>query len=99
MSLFDEIFRLSSQKEEAEALTKGNDDMDELARAEVEELTSKLEIQNSKLKELLVPKDPNDERNAIVEIRAAAGGDESSLFAAELDRMYAKYAEMKGYKL
>lgn len=99
VSLFDDIIRLNSQKGEAESLAKGNDDMAELARAEVEELSSKLEIQNSKLKELLVPKDPNDERNAIVEIRAAAGGDESSLFAAELYRMYAKYAETKGFKI
>ncbi len=61
------------------------------ARKEEEELTGKLKI-------LLLPKDPNDEKNVIVEIRAGAGGDEAALFAYEIYRMYVKYAEMKGWK-
>lgn len=99
VGVFDDITKLTQQQQEAAELAKGSDDMAELAQAELEELRSKLEIQNSKLRELLVPRDPNDERNAIIEIRAAAGGDESSLFAAELYRMYAKYAETKGFKI
>src|SRR5699024_12077278 len=50
------------------------------------------------LKFLLIPKDPNDDKNVIIEIRGAAGGDEAALFAADLYRMYSRYAEMKGWK-
>jgi peptide chain release factor 1 len=70
-----------------------------IARGEVEELRAKLEVLDRELKELLIPKDPNDERNVIVEIRAGTGGEEAALFAADLSRMYMKYAESKGWKI
>ncbi|MCX5800086.1 MAG: peptide chain release factor 1 [Candidatus Eisenbacteria bacterium] len=70
-----------------------------IARGEVEELRARLEALDRELRELLVPKDPNDERNVIVEIRAGTGGEEAALFAADLSRMYMKYAESKGWKI
>ncbi len=99
VSLFDEIQKLEEQKTQAEKLSKGNNDMAELAREELGELSEKLLAVSSKLSAVLTPKDPNDERNAIIEIRAAAGGDESSLFAAELYRMYARYSETHQLKV
>lgn len=96
---YDEIIRLESQQIEAKDLAGSNDEMGELARMELEELEPKLNELRSKLQEQLTPKDPNDERNAIIEIRAAAGGDESSLFAAELYRMYARYCETHHLKI
>jgi len=99
VSIFDEITKLEGQQKEAKELAGGNDEMGELARAELEELGPKLEAAQGKLQELLTPKDPNNERNAIFEIRAAAGGDESSLFAAELYRMYTRYCETHGFKI
>ncbi|MPZ24224.1 MAG: PCRF domain-containing protein, partial [Dehalococcoidia bacterium] len=66
-----------------------------LARAELAELSETLEGQAEELKRLLLPKDPNDDRDVIVEIRAAAGGEEAALFAADLFRMYTRYAERR----
>lgn len=99
VGLFDEIEKLKKQRTEAEALAGGNDEMAELAQAEIEEIDARLPDVEARLQALLTPKDPNDERNAIIEIRAAAGGDESSLFAAELYRMYARFCEIRGLKL
>ena len=73
-------------------------ELKELAEAELEELTRKEEKLEDELKILLLPKDPNDEKNVILEIRAGAGGDESSLFAQDLFRMYSRYSEHKGWK-
>jgi len=70
-----------------------------IARSEVDELRARLGVLESELKEFLRPKDPNDERNVIVEIRAGTGGEEAALFAADLSRMYMKYAESKGWKV
>jgi peptide chain release factor 1 len=70
-----------------------------IARGEVEELRAKLDVLDRQLRELLVPKDPNDERNVIVEIRAGTGGEEAALFASDLSRMYMKYAESRGWKI
>ncbi len=89
---------LESHLKEAEELTGGNDEMAELAKSEVEETTQKLEALESELFAMLAPKDPNDEKNVIMEIRAGAGGDEASLFAAELFRMYLRYCEAHGFK-
>jgi len=75
-----------------------DDEMREMARAEVETLQQKLEKTDSELKLLLVPSDPNDEKNVIVEIRAGTGGDEASLFAADMLRMYSRYAEKQGWR-
>ena len=74
-------------------------EMRELARAEVDELESALETLAEELKVMLLPKDPRDDKNVIVEIRAGAGGDEAALFAAELFRMYVRYAEGRGWKV
>lgn len=99
IGLFDQAEKLEKQKAEAEQLAGAQDEMGELARAELAELEPQISEVKSKLSELLTPRDPNDERNAIIEIRAAAGGDESSLFAAELYRMYARYCEANGLKV
>jgi peptide chain release factor 1 len=99
IAIFDDINRLEKQKAEAKELSGSNDEIGELARMELEELEPKISALRAQLTALLTPKDPNDERNAIFEIRAAAGGDESSLFAAELYRMYARYCETNRYKI
>jgi len=78
--------------------TADDDEMREMARNEVETLQQKLEKTDSELKLLLVPSDPNDEKNVIVEIRAGTGGDEASLFAADMLRMYNRYAEKQGWR-
>jgi peptide chain release factor 1 len=70
----------------------------ELAQAEVERLREEQEARLKRLRRLLLPSDPNDERNVIVEIRAGTGGDEAGLFAADLYRMYTRWAETHGYK-
>ncbi|KQC04656.1 MAG: peptide chain release factor 1 [Candidatus Cloacimonas sp. SDB] len=70
-----------------------------LAKEENEELEKELQIKSDNLKELLTPKDPNDEKDAIVEIRAGTGGDEAALFVADLYRMYTYFAEKQGWKL
>ncbi|MGI6108820.1 MAG: peptide chain release factor 1 [Eubacteriaceae bacterium] len=78
---------------------KGLDpDLKELAEEELSELKPEREKLEEQLKVLLIPKDPNDDRNVIVEIRGGAGGDEAALFAADLFRMFTRYAERKGWK-
>ena len=79
--------------------TANDDEMRELAELEIAELEENLEKANEDLKFLLLPKDPNDEKNVILEIRAGTGGDEATLFAAEILRMYARYAERQGWKM
>ena len=75
-----------------------DEELREMAKAEVSDQTKNLEVLEEELKILLIPKDPNDEKNVIVEIRAGAGGEEAALFAADLLRMYTRYAERHGYK-
>jgi peptide chain release factor 1 len=82
--------------EEMAAETSGDDR--DLMRAEAEQLTSRRERLEERLRTLLLPKDPSDDRDVIVEIRAGAGGDEAGLFAAELWRMYERYAERRGWR-
>ncbi|MCI6018611.1 MAG: peptide chain release factor 1 [Clostridiales bacterium] len=79
--------------------TESDEEMRELAKEELAESKSRLEEIENQLKILLIPKDPMDEKNVIVEIRAGAGGDEAALFAADLFRMYSKYAETKRWKI
>jgi len=76
-----------------------DDEMRQMAEVEVEELSSRLDAVEQQLKVLLLPPDPNDRRNVILEIRAGTGGDEAALFAAELLRMYGRYAEEKRWKM
>lgn len=90
--------KLSRQLDEAKQLSGGSDELAELAKAEVPELETKIEALDEQLFIMLTPKDPNDDKNVIVEIRAGAGGDEASLFAAELLRMYLRYCETHGLK-
>ena len=95
-----EYSRLLSGIEEAEELSSsGDSDMRQLAQAELEELKEKKPKIEEELKFMLLPKDPRDERNVIIEIRAATGGEEAALFAASLLRMYLKYAERKKWKV
>ena len=76
-----------------------DDEMREMADLEIAEIEAKLPTAEDELKFLLIPKDPNDEKNVILEIRAGTGGDEATLFAAEILRMYARYAERQGWKM
>ncbi len=78
---------------------ESDEELVELAKEELKELEEKREQLEKELKILLLPKDPNDEKNIFLEIRAAAGGEEAALFAADLFRMYARYAERKGWKI
>ena len=86
--------------EGSEEIVRGADaDMRELAEEELKELEAKREAILGDLRVLLVPKDPNDEKNVILEIRAGTGGDEAALFAADLFRMYSRFAERQRWKL
>jgi peptide chain release factor 1 len=91
---------LSAQLADARELmeTADDDEMREMARLEIETLQLKIEEADRELKLLLIPSDPNDEKNVILEIRAGTGGDEATLFAAEMVRMYARYAEKQRWK-
>ncbi|RBW68708.1 peptide chain release factor 1 [Bacillus taeanensis] len=77
---------------------KLDNEMREMVKMEISELQDQEEELQAKLKVLLLPKDPNDDKNVIVEIRGAAGGDEAALFAGDLYRMYSRYAEVQGWK-
>ena len=90
---------LADEKALAEAKELVNDaELSELAKDDVENLTKKLEMEKAEMEERMIPKDPLDDRPAIVEIRAGAGGDEASLFAGELYRMYCRFAERVGLR-
>src|SRR5262245_7975948 len=78
--------------------TSDDEEMREMARLELETLQTKLEETDKELKLLLIPSDPNDEKNVILEIRAGTGGDEATLFAAEMVRMYSRYAEKQRWR-
>jgi peptide chain release factor 1 len=82
-----------------ELASASDDEMRELAEEELTSLTGRRELLLQDLKTLLIPKDPNDEKNVILEIRAGTGGDEAALFAADLFRMYTRYAERQRWKL
>ena len=89
-----------AQLEDAQALLdSGDSEMAELAELEISNLNDKIKNLESDLKLMLVPKDPRDERNVILEIRAGAGGDEAGLFAGDLFRMYSRFAERQGWKV
>src|SRR2546429_3351661 len=92
---------LSEQLNGARDLAANSDDQDmrEVAQIEIESLQAQVEQTEADLKFLLIPQDPNDEKNVILEIRAGTGGDEASLFAADILRMYARYAERQRWKM
>jgi peptide chain release factor 1 len=100
IDLFDGQHALKEQLDDAKSLADGSDqELAELARSEIEQLEQKISENEQYLTEALVPKDPNDEKDCIVEIRAAAGGDEASLFAGDLYRMYSRWCEKHNYKI
>ena len=75
-----------------------DEELREMAKMEVDELTPQVDVMEEEIKLLLIPKDPQDSKNAVVEIRAGTGGDEASIFAGDLYRMYIKYCENRGWK-
>lgn len=83
-----------------EVLQKEKDEeMRQMAKGEIDELDPKIEKLESELKELLIPKDPNDDKNVLLEIRAGTGGDEAAIFAGDLWRMYQRFCERRGLKM
>lgn len=96
----DEYLKVLSQIEEDQEILRGSDlELKELVRDEIEELMRKERDVLEELRNLLVQKDPNDDKNVIIEIRAGTGGEEAAIFAADLFRMYSRYAERKRWKL
>ncbi|MCX5825692.1 MAG: PCRF domain-containing protein, partial [Deltaproteobacteria bacterium] len=97
---FREYEKTSLRIEEDQALLRESDeDLKELAREELPQLQESLESLADRLRLLLLPRDPNDEKNVFLEIRAGTGGDEAGLFAEDLFRMYARFAETSGWKI
>lgn len=100
LGLFTLKAKLSADRQSAQGLLHGPDaELQDMARLEMTELDTELAATEAKLIAALTPTDPNNDRDVIIEIRAAAGGDESSLFAGELYRMYARWAEVHNFKL
>ena len=98
MEVREEFLRVQKEIEDAEELlSSGDADLKEMAQAELEDLKPDFEQLEQKLKELLAPRDPDDDKNVVLEIRAGTGGEEAALFASDLLRMYSKYAEKKGW--
>ena len=97
---FREYEKTGSQLDEAQQmLREGDEELRELAKEEIPQLKARVEELEQRITVLLLPKDPNDDKNVILEIRAGTGGDEAGLFAADLFRMYARYAEMSGWRV
>jgi len=94
---YQEYKNILSNIENAKEMLK-DDEMKEMAKMELDELTPKQEELEEEIKVLLIPKDPADAKNAVVEIRAGAGGDEASIFTGDLYRLYSNYASSKGWK-
>lgn len=100
VSVFREYKHVTENIQESKGLLKdGDEEIKELAREDIQASTARLEELEGKLKWLLIPKDPNDEKNIVLEIRAGTGGEEAGLFAADLFKMYTKYAESIGWKV
>ena len=100
-SEWDNYQKLQKQLADTNSLlqTESDPELEALAKEELEELKNKFQTSEEKIRELLIPQDPNDHKNAIVEIRAGTGGEEAALFAADLFRMYSYYAEKKGWQI
>lgn len=100
VSAYRELKTVDAELSEAKAMLqeKLDDDMREFVKAEIEELSDKSETLKSQVQVLLLPKDPNDDKNVFLEVRAAAGGEEAALFAGTLLRMYTRYAEDNRWK-
>ncbi len=100
VEVYREYKEVKSEYEDAKVMLedKLDPEMREMVKEEIDELGSRIEELEERLKILLIPKDPNDDKNVIMEIRGAAGGDEAALFAGDLYRMYSRYAEAHGWK-
>ena len=97
---YDEYSKYAAEREEALAMMSDSDsELAELGKQEFHSLNQKLEDIEQQLRLMLVPKDPNDDKNIIVEIRGAVGGDEANIFAGDLFRMYTRYAERNNWKI
>ena len=97
---YKELIQLERDIEDLKEMSKDSDpDLREMAELELVSSQERIEKIIEEIKILLIPKDPNDEKNVIVEIRGAAGGDEGNIFAGDLFRMYSKYAESRGWKI
>ena len=96
---YTEYEKACADKEDALEVLKeeSDEEMKELAKEELNDATERIDDLSQKLKILLLPKDPNDEKDVIMEIRAGAGGDEAALFASDLYRMYTHFAESRGW--
>ncbi|ENH95744.1 peptide chain release factor 1 [Gracilibacillus halophilus YIM-C55.5] len=101
ITAYREYKDISSQLEDAKVMLEDDldEEMREMTKEEISELSEKQEELEERLKILLLPKDKNDDKNVIMEIRGAAGGDEAALFAGDLFRMYSRYAESQGWKI
>ncbi len=97
---YKEYEKTKTRIEEDQTIFRGNDDeLKEIVKEELPQLKERLELLENKLKLLLLPKDPNDDKNVLLEIRAGTGGDEAGLFVGDLFRMYAQFAEMHRWKV
>ncbi len=101
VGLYDSLVNKKKEQEELEKILSSENDKDMIKLFEVESKSLQEEIigLENKLKMLMIPKDPNDNKNIIIEIKGAAGGDEGNIFAGDLYRLYSKYAESKGWKI
>ncbi|MFT8873078.1 MAG: peptide chain release factor 1 [Sporolactobacillus sp.] len=101
VTAYREYVRTTAEQRETEVLLNeaADEGMRELARDELARLDRECSALERRIRRLIIPKDPNDERNVVVEIRAAAGGDEAALFAGDLFRMYARYAEAQNWRV
>jgi peptide chain release factor 1 len=99
LAVFDAHAQTEKQLSEAEELAGGSDELAEMAQAELEPLRIQLTKLEQQIEDFLLPHNPDESKNVILEIRAGTGGDEAELFAGELFRMYSRYAERKGWKV
>lgn len=98
---YREYKEVKAQHQDARSMLeeKLDPEMREMVKEELDETSTRIEELEARLKILLIPKDPNDDKNVIMEVRGAAGGDEAALFAGDLYRMYSRYAESQGWKI
>jgi peptide chain release factor 1 len=100
VAMYDDLVKMNNDKNEAEEMMKDSDpDMKSLGKSEFDDLVKKIEEKRGAIQLALLPKDINDDKNVIMEIRGAAGGDEANIFAGDLFRMYSHYADKKGWKI
>ncbi len=100
VELYDEVMKMESDKADAEEMMKDPDpEIKDLGKSTFDEMAKKIDAMGEEIKLSLIPKDANDDKNIIMEIRGAAGGDEANIFAGDLFRMYSHYADREGWKI